>query len=330
MRLCLFVNDLATELPSYTTTRLAMTAARRGHEVWYLDADAFALDPDDHLRAHAWRPPPATEDADAFLADASTGVRDRLDVDDVDVLLIRNDPADDLKGRPWAQTVGLLFGELAARRGVLVLNDPGGLRRAVNKLYLEYLPRAVRPESVITRNANDVREFVEAHGGYAVLKPLQGSGGDGVFFVHPDDDRNLDQMVESLARDGYLAAQEVLPDADQGDVRVFVVDGELLLVNGSYAAFRRVPAEGESRSNMRTGGRAVPVDVDDEILDLVRCIRPQLQEDGMFLVGLDVIAGRLVELNVFSPGGLGSAQLVTGVDFSAAIVEALEQRAAAR
>jgi glutathione synthase len=137
-------------------------------------------------------------------------------------------------------------------------------------------------------------------------------------------------MVESLARDGYLAAQEVLPDADQGDVRVFVVDGELLLVNGSYAAFRRVPAEGESRSNMRTGGRAVPVDVDDEILDLVRCIRPQLQEDGMFLVGLDVIAGRLVELNVFSPGGLGSAQLVTGVDFSAAIVEALEQRAAAR
>ncbi len=326
MKLCLFVNDLATELPTYTTTRLAMTAARRGHEVWYVDAADFACDPDDHLRAHAWRPPPATDDAKAFLADAATGERERIDFDAVDALLIRNDPADDLKDRPWAQTVGLLFGELATRRGALVLNDPAGLRRAVNKLYLEYLPRAARPESVITRNAGDVRAFVERHDGYAVLKPLQGSGGEGVFFVQPEDDRNIDQMVESLARDGYLAAQEVLPDADQGDIRMFLLDGEPLCVNGSYAAFRRVPAEGESRSNMRAGGRAVPTEVDDGVLELVRLIRPQLLADGMFLVGLDIMGGRLLEINVFSPGGLGSAQLVTGVDFTAAIVEALEHK----
>ena len=329
MKLCLFVNDLATELPTYTTTRIAMTAVERGHEVWYADAGSFACDPDDGLRAHAWRPNASAEDGKAFLAGAETGERTRIDVDGIDVLLIRNDPADDLKDRPWAQTDGLLFGDLAAQRGVVVLNDPIGMARAVTKLYLEHLPRDARPESIVTRSADDVRAFVEAHDGRAVLKPLQGSGGEGVFFIHPEDECNIDQMVESLARDGYLTAQEVLPDAEEGDIRLFLLEGDPLVVDGVHAAFRRVPAEGEARSNMRAGGTPVAVEVDDEVLRLVDLIRPRLRQDGMFLVGLDVMGGRLLEINVFSPGGLGSAQLITGVDFIPAIVDALEARAAA-
>ena len=256
MKLCMFVNDLSTELPTYTTTRLAWTAVGRGHEVWYVDAADFAADPDDTLRAHAWQAPAGTANGQEFMADAPAGERHRISLEDFDILMIRNDPADDLKDRPWAQTIGLLFGELAARAGVQVVNDPTGMSRAVNKLYLEHLPRPARPESVITRKVEDVREFVERHDGRAVLRPLQGSGGEGVFFVHPEDAVNLDQMVESLARDGYLAAQEVLPDADQGDVRLFVLDGEALQVDWDYAAFRRVPAEGEARSNMRAGWHA--------------------------------------------------------------------------
>lgn len=330
MKLCMFVNDLTTELPTYTTTRLAISAAVRGHDVWYVDAGDFACDPDDCLRAHAWHPPTDTVDGRDYLAEAGTGDRERILLDDFDALLIRNDPADDVHDRPWAQTIGLLFGELAAQRGVLVLNDPAGMARAVTKLYLEHLPRAARPVSVITRSVEDVRAFLADHDGRAVLKPLQGSGGEGVFFVQPEDDVNLDQMVEALARDGYLAAQAVLPDADQGDIRLFLMDGEPLVVDGAFAAFRRVPAEGEARSNMRAGGRAVATEIDDEILRLVDLIRPQLQEDGMFLVGLDIMGGRLLEINVFTPGGLGSAQLVNGVDFAPAIIEALEKRVAAR
>jgi glutathione synthase len=329
MKLCFFVNDLANELPTYTTTRLAMTASARGHDVWYIDAGDFACDPDDVVRAHAWHPPQGVTEGEAFLADAATGERQRVGLDEFHAMVIRNDPADDLVERPWAQNIGLLFGELAARHGVVVLNDPVGMARAVNKLYLEHLPRSTRPESVITRNVDDVREFVERHGGEAVLKPLQGSGGEGVFFVHPEDGVNLDQMVGSLARDGYLAAQEVLPNAQDGDIRLFLVDGEPLQVDGTYAAFRRVPAEGEARSNMRAGGRPVPAEVDDAVLELVEAIRPQLVEDGMFLVGLDIIDARLVEINVFSPGGIGSCQLVTGVDFTPRIVDAIERHVAA-
>ncbi len=330
MKLCMFVNDLADELPTYTTTRLAMAAGYMGHEVWYVDAGDFASDPDDALRAHAWHPPGEARDGAAFLADAATGDRERISLDAFDALLIRNDPADDLKDRPWAQTIGLLFGDLAAQRGVLVLNDPDGMSRAVTKLYLEHLPRAARPESVITRKVEDVRAFVERHDGRAVLKPLQGSGGEGVFFVHPEDDVNLEQMVDALARDGYLAAQEVLPHAEEGDIRMFLLDGEPLKVDGVYAAFRRRPADGEARSNMKAGGTPEAVEVDDEVLALVDLIRPQLVADGMFLVGLDIMGGRLLEINVFSPGGITSAQIVTGVDFVPTIIEALEAKVAAR
>jgi glutathione synthase len=325
MKLGFFVNDVASEKPAYTTTRLAAAALGREHEVWYIGAGDFACDADDGVRARAWRAPAGVTDLDAVLAGAADDDRERLTVDDLDVLVLRNDPADDLVDRPWAQAAGIQFGDLASRRGVTVVNDPVGLGRAQTKLYLEHFPRAVRPTSLITRDLDEVRAFVAERGGTAVLKPLQGSGGSGVFIVHPEDEVNLDQMVEALARDGYLIAQEHLPEASEGDTRFFLLEGRPLESEGTYAAFRRVSAEGEARSNMRVGGTVEPAMVDDAMLELVEQVRPRLVEDGIFLAGLDIAAGRLLEVNVFSPGGLGSVQRMTGVDFAPVLVEALER-----
>ena len=159
-----------------------------------------------------------------------------------------------------------------------VLNDPVGMARAVTKLYLEHLPRAARPVSVITRSVDDVRAFLADHDGRAVLKPLQGSGGEGVFFVQPEDDVNLDQMVEALARDGYLAAQAVLPDADQGD--------DPALPDRRGAASKSTapsPPSAGCRPRVRPaptcgpGVALLPPEIDDDILHLVDLIRPQLQ-----------------------------------------------------
>lgn len=322
MRLGLFVNDCATEKPQYTTTRLALAAAARGHEVWYLGAGDFVCDTS-ALSAHAMRVPPDAGDRGALLEDRKP---ERIAVDDLDVLWLRNDPADDVPDRAWAQTAGILFGGLAARRGVQVLNDPVGLGRALSKLYLHHFPPGVHPNSLVTRDPDDVRAFVAEHGGRAVIKPLQGSGGHGVFVVQPEDEVNLGQMIESVTRDGYLICQEYLPPATEGDVRLFLLDGEPLREGDVYAAFRRVPAEGEARSNMRTGGTMAPAEVDDDMLRLAAQVGPQLVEDGMFFVGLDIVDGRLLEINVFSPGGLGSVQATTGVDFTGAVLDAVERR----
>ena len=326
MKLGIFVNDATQEKAVYTTTRVALAASRRDHEVWYIGAGDFACDPDDALRAQAWRAPTGAEDRESFLEGRE---QERITIDDLDLLWLRNDPADDVPDRLWAQTAGILFGGLAARRGVVVINDPTGLSMALTKLYLNHFPAEVRPETLITRECDDVCKFVGERGGRAVLKPLQGSGGHGVFVVHPDDDVNLEQMVEAVIRDGYLIAQEYLPDAGDGDVRLFLLDGEPLQCDGKYAAFRRVPAEGEARSNMSVGGTAAPAEVDDKILRLAELVKPRLREDGMFLVGLDIVGNHLLEINVFSPGGLGSAQEVTGVDFTVPLVDALEEKARA-
>jgi glutathione synthase len=329
MRFAFLVNDVATEQPDYATTRLAMTAIARGHAVWYIDVDGFAYDPDEKLRARAYAAPSRRHrKPDAFLeaVRAGDGGSERIDLAELDVLLLRNDPAQDFGERPWAQGVGIIFGEQAARRGVIVLNDPSGLSKAFNKLYFQHFPPEVRPETLVSRDADEVRHFVADHRGHAVLKPLQGSGGQAVFLVRPDDAPNLNQMIEAVSRDGYIVAQEYLPAAAEGDVRLLLLNGRPLEVDGRYAAFRRVNKTQDLRSNMHVGGEAVEVKVDAGMLDLADRVRPKLLQDGMFLVGLDIVGDKLMEANVFSPGGLTSAGRLQERDFTTTVVEAIERK----
>jgi glutathione synthase len=127
-----------------------------------------------------------------------------------------------------------------------------------------------------------------------------------------------------------VVAQEYLPDAKDGDVRMFVMNGEPLTVDGQIAAFRRKSSGEDIRSNMSAGGKAVAVQVTKEMLGLVEAVRPKLVADGMFLVGLDIVGDKLMEVNVFSPGGLGSCQQLYDVDFAPAIIKDLERKAGMR
>jgi glutathione synthase len=267
-------------------------------------------------------------DVQAYLASVQSDEREAetIAVDDLDVLLMRNDPADDALERPWAVTSGILFAQLSVAQGTLVVNDPASLANAVNKTYFQHFPEMVRPRTLISRDASDIAEFVEAMGGSAVLKPLQGSGGTGVFFVSSDESPNLNQMIEAVGRDGYIVAQEVLPGADEGDVRLFVMNGEPLMADGHHAAFRRVNRTNDPRSNMRVGGKAEPVKVTDAMLELADAVRPKLLADGMFLVGLDIVGDKLMEVNVFSPGGLGSCESIYEAKFTDAVIDALERK----
>jgi glutathione synthase len=171
-----------------------------------------------------------------------------------------------------------------------------------------------------------ISEFIDDMDGKAVLKPLQGSGGKGVFVVDRKEAPNRNQIVEAIARDGYVVAQEYLPEAKDGDVRMILLNGRPLQVSGKYAAFRRRTASGEVRSNMSAGGTAEAVRVTEEMLHLVEVVRPKLVADGMFLVGLDIVGDKLMEVNVFSPGGLGSCLQLYGKDFASAIIRDLERK----
>jgi glutathione synthase len=329
MRLGLVCNDCATEEAGYTTTRLGLKAVEMGHEVWLMGVGDFASDPDDSVRAWARAARERSYPSSAEYLDAVQGDDarvERITIDDLDVLFLRNDPAADLGTRPWAQSAGFVFGQRAAGRGVIVLNDPSSLASAINKMYFEHFPREVRPRALISRSVEDIRKFVEEEGGRAVLKPLQGSGGSNVFLVQPSDAGNLNQMIDAVSRDGYVIAQEYLPAAAEGDTRLFLMNGLPLVVDGKYAAFRRISAEGDVRSNVHVGGRTARAEVSDEMLKIAEIVRPRLARDGMFLVGLDIVGNKLLEINVFSPGGLGMAGTLEEVDFAAAVIEALEKK----
>ncbi|MET0713793.1 MAG: glutathione synthetase, partial [Mycetocola sp.] len=327
MKIGFVVNDIATEKSVYTTIRLAMTATRMGHETCLMGTRDFGYEPDGSVSAvvAAAKPGKAYRSLERYLEDARSATR-RVVLGDFDVLMLRADPAVDAADNAWANTAGLAFGRLLAETGVLVVNEPRSLADAMSKAYFQHFPETVRPRTMISRDEGHVRLFIEELGGRAVLKPLQGSGGAGVFLVNMKEEPNITQIVEAIARDGYVVAQEYLSAAEHGDVRMFVMNGRALKVDGVYAAFRRRPGKTDVRSNMAAGGSAEPVAVTEEMLQLVETVRPKLLADGMFLVGLDIVGEKLMEVNVFSPGGLGSCGALYDVDFTTVVIEDLERK----
>jgi glutathione synthase len=328
MKLAFFVSNIKTERPEYTTTRLARAAVRLGHEAYYISAGGFCHGPEDSMGTVARQAP---DDGDLELEDFSELTQESdpvyVDMRDMGAVMLRNDPSEDIEERPWAVDVGIVFGQLAMNHGVTVVNDPLWLSKAANKLYMEEFPAEVRPKTLVARDQDAIKRFIESVDGKAVLKPLLGAKGQSVFFVQGPDDPNLNQIIDTIRADGYIVAQEFIEGAEEGDVRFFMMNGEPLRSNGKIAAFRRRPAEGELRSNISAGGKSEAVDITDEHMKVATTVGPKLAADGMFFAGLDIVDDKLVEVNVQSPGGLGGVEAFTGIDFAPIIIEALVERA---
>jgi glutathione synthase len=328
MKIGFLVNDVLTEQVGYTTTRLGCEAVNQGHEVYVFGVGDLAYDSDEFVRARARTVSKKSYGShESYFRDlqGKKAVQARITVDDLDVLMLRNVPSDDFIKRPWATTAATEFGRVAMRHGVIVVNDPNGLAKASSKIYLQLFPEEVRPRTLITRDHKEIKDFARQEG-TIVLKPLQGSGGASVFLVRPDDLPNINQMIDAVSRDGFVIAQEYLPAAAEGDMRLFMMNGRPLRVKGRYAAFRRIRKGDDMRSNIHAGGMLAAAEVSDEALRLAEITRPKLVQDGMFLVGLDVVGDKLMEINVFSPGGLGSAQKLTKVNFCKVVIQALQRK----
>lgn len=329
MLIAFFVNDMETEHPGYTTTVLAHEATRRGHRVCYITPGDFMLNPQDELHVHArFAPTKKARTASEFFKAMQSAEQDpaTIDICEVDVLMLRSDPSLDAQSRPWAEGVGIIFGRAAAARGVLVLNDPDSLSLAINKLYFQSYPEAVRAETLITKFASDVKQFAKDHGGKIILKPLQGSGGQSVFLVGSENALNINQMIEAIARDGYIIAQAYVPAAAKGDIRLFLMNGRPLQIGKKFAALRRVSSKDDIRSNIHAGGTAEAVEITEKELRVAELIRPKLIADGMFLVGVDIVGEKILEVNVFSPGNLQSCSKLAGVNFATPIIAAIERK----
>jgi glutathione synthase len=292
-----------------TTFALLLAAQERGHECFYVrpvdlwaeGGEARAIAFPVTVRRDAAHPAELGAPIDAALADMSA-------------VLLREDPPFDSAYLYTTQIAEL------ARGKTLVVNDPRGLRDANEKLYALHFPEIV-PPTIVTRDTARILAFARAHGG-AVGKPLDGAGGAGVVLVTPADP-NHRALLEILT-DGerrLAMAQRYLPEVRAGDKRILLLDGQAL------GAIVRVPRDDELRSNIHVGGEVRKGVLDEADRAICEAIGPRLRADGLFFVGIDVIGGRLTEVNVTSPTGIQEMSRLDGVDYAGRVVAWLEARA---
>ncbi len=284
----LFVMDpiSGVNIKKDTTFALMVEACRRGWSVSWCGPDSLVADAGDVRAMTA----PVEATAGHYPTAGEPTLRSLTEFDQV---WMRKDPPFDM-----AFYYATLILEHAERLGVRVVNRPAALRAANEKAFILRFAE-VAPASIVTRDRARILEFMDAHGGRAVLKPLDLMGGAGIFLLRRDD-ANLSSILEQGTRYGRetVMVQEFLPAAAQGDKRILMMGDTVL------GGLLRVPAAGEFRGNLAVGGSAVATELDDRDREIIARVMPTLQAAGLWFVGLDVIGGMLTEVNVTSPTGI--------------------------
>ena len=293
-----------------TSFSLMLEAEHRGHRVSHCQPQDLYLR-DGTLYA---RVAPATMQRLAS-APIILGEHEDICLHDVDAVFVRKDPPFDSNYLYCTLMLEHVMGQ------TLVVNRPAGLRAANEKLYTCMFPELM-PATLVSNDKARIRRFVGEIGGKAVIKPLDGAGGEGVMALL-EGDLNFNAIVEATTRHGQRVAmvQEFLPEVQQGDKRILLLDGEPL------GAILRVPQTGDMRSNIHVGGQVQRATLSEADHRIIEAIAPRLEADGLFFVGLDVIGERLTEVNVTSPTGIQQMSRLDNENYSARVISWAEVHA---
>jgi len=296
------------DIDADSTFRIAEEAQARGHELFYYTPDKLAYDFGKFV-AKGWPLTVRRKKGDHF----SLGAETKIDLAEMDVVWLRQDPPFDMG---YITTTHLLD---RVHPETLVVNDPFWVRNYPEKLLVLDFPD-LTPPTMIARDLETLKEFRAAFGD-VILKPLYGNGGAGVFKLKQGDSNlaSLHELFSGINREP-LIMQQFLPAVSAGDKRVILVDGE------PVGAINRVPASGETRSNMHVGGKPEKVGLTDRDREICARIGPLLREKGQIFVGIDVIGDWLTEINVTSPTGIQELERFDGINVAEKIWAAIEAK----
>ncbi|MDK3072173.1 glutathione synthase [Sedimentitalea sp. JM2-8] len=290
--------------------RLAEEAQARGHSLFFYGPDHLAYQEGRITARGRDMVVQRVAGTPAILGDMR-----EVDLAEFDVVWLRQDPPFDMHYITSTHLLDRLRGR------TLVVNDPFWVRNYPEKLLVLDFPE-LTPPTTVARDLETIKAFKARHGDI-ILKPLYGNGGAGVFRLDAND-RNLTSLHELFT--GFsrepLIVQKFLPDVSNGDKRVILVDGE------AVGAINRVPAAGETRSNMHVGGRPEKIGLSERDLEICAAIGPLLKEKGQVFVGIDVIGDYLTEINVTSPTGIQELERFDGVNVAEKIWQAIEAKLA--
>ncbi len=298
----------AVDINADSSFRLAEEAQTRGHELFFYGPDQLAYQ-EGRITARGQDMQVQRVAGDP----AVLGPEREVDLAEFDVVWLRQDPPFDMHYITSTHLLDRLKGQ------ALVVNDPFWVRNYPEKLLVLDFPE-LTPPTTIARDMQTIKAFKDKHQDI-ILKPLYGNGGAGVFRLDAND-RNLTSLYElftGFSREPVIV-QKFLPDVKNGDKRVILVDGE------PVGAINRVPAEGETRSNMHVGGRPEKIGLTERDLEICAAIGPLLKEKGQIFVGIDVIGDYLTEINVTSPTGIQELERFNGENIAEKIWQAIEAK----
>ncbi|MDG2033716.1 MAG: glutathione synthase [Rhodospirillales bacterium] len=299
----------AVDIDADSTFVMALEAQARGHSIYHYLSQDLVLN---HGRVIAGARPLRVrrETGDHF----TMGAQEWIDLALVDVVLMRQDPPFDMA---YITATHLLE---HVHPKTLVVNDPVSVRNAPEKLFVTHFPELM-PPTLITSSKEQILEFRDEHKDL-IIKPLFGNGGAGVFHIGPGDE-NLNALLElftELYREPTIV-QRYEPAVRDGDKRIILIDGK------PAGALNRVPAYGESRSNLHVGGTAQQAMLTKREREICEAIGPALTERGLIFVGIDVIGDYMTEINVTSPTCLQEINRFDGAKLEADIWDVIERKA---
>jgi glutathione synthase len=310
MRTVFIVNDRRPVHPDRTTGRLIRCAARRGPTVVVAAADLRIDAAGCGVCGHE------------VLADGTRGPPVQLTPAPPDRVVVRANLA--TLPRPWQATFLLDALDALVARGVSVVNAPGGMRRFAHKAGLRHLPDDTVLPTATCGHTAAVLETV-ARFGPSAIKPAVGSHGRGVLRTSPAAS-NLPALAELLLETGPVVVQPWVES--DGDLRVIVLDGSVVRVDGRALGIHRRSAPGEHRSNVHRGADATVVELQPALLAVATRVGRALAAHGVRLAGLDCVGGRVLEVNVCSPGGLHDLEDATGTELMGPCLDALHRASA--
>ncbi|QCU90834.1 glutathione synthase [Thiomicrorhabdus sediminis] len=295
---------------------MLLEAQRRGHKLFYMQPEDIYLknaEPNALISELKVWDRAKSEQYYGFGASYDIALKE------LDIILIRQDPP---FNNDYLYSTHML--ELAEAQGVLVVNKPQSLRDANEKLFASWFPACI-PPTLVTANADKLREFVQNHQD-TILKPLDAMGGASIFRVRQDDP-NISVIIETMTNHGqhHIMAQTYLPEIKQGDKRILLINGEPL----DYT-LARIPAEGETRGNIAAGGSGVGMPITERERWLCQQIAPVLQAKGLYFVGLDVIGDYITEINVTSPTCIRELDTQFDLNIAGQLFDCLEAQLAER
>lgn len=307
LRIAVQMDPIETMIVNHDTSLALMVEAQaRGHELWWFSPNDLFYETGT-VKARARRVSVSFNEAKHYETHEET-IRA---VDDFDIVLVRQDPPFDMG---YVTNTYLL--ELAKK--ALVINPPRGIRNISEKMSILQFPE-LTPKTWVGKDIDALEAFARQFD-QVVLKVLYLMGGDGVIKLKsnaPDFREKATAFIAASGREPILA-QEFLPAVTGGDKRVFVINGE------PFAALRRMPKEGDFRANLHVGGKAVAGELDDDDRAITAAVAPLLKREGIVFAGLDVIAGKLIEINVTSPTLAQELKRLSGLDLPKAFWEKVE------